>query len=279
MFVVSPFVVGAVTGYLGNRQHDIGPTKTLILVSGATALGGLALLGVALEGIVCLVLAAPLGFGMAWIGGALGRAIAVHARRTPRQTLSGVALLPLVFAVENFMSATTGLDTTETIVVNAPPERVWNAIVDMDPIDEPPALPFRLGIAYPLRGEIVGEGVGALRRGEFSTGIAIERITEWLPERKLAFVVVNDVPGMREISPYQHVHAPHVVGYFLTNSTSFELVPLPDSRTRIIERTSHELRLDPIFYWLPMARFVVHANNARVLRHIKRQSERDVRHP
>jgi hypothetical protein len=214
---------------------------------------------------------------LALVGGALGRAIALHTRRTPRQTLQGLALLPLVFAVENVTAATTTFDTTETIVVNAPPERAWKAIVNMAPLDEPPALPFRLGLAYPLRGEIVGEGVGALRRGAFSTGIAIERITEWVPERKLAFVVVSDVPAMREISPYQHVHAPHVAGYFLTAGTSFELVPLADSRTEIIERTSHALKLDPVFYWLPMARFVVHANNARVLAHIKGQSERDVR--
>jgi hypothetical protein len=275
MFMISPFVIGAITAWLGNRRRDIGAARTLTLLAGATGLGGLALVGVALEGIVCIVLAAPLGFVMAWIGGVLGRAIAVYTQRTPRQMLPAVAMLPLVFAVEAIMAPTTHFDTTETIVVHARPERVWNAIVHMDPLDEPPGLPFRLGIAYPLRGEIIGEGVGALRRGEFSTGTAIERITEWVPERKLAFVVESDIPGMREISPYPHVHAPHVAGYFLTDGTSFELSPLPDGGTRIIERTSHQLKLDPVFYWLPMTRFVVHANNARVLAHIKRQSERE----
>jgi len=34
----------------------------------------------------------------------------------------------------------------------------------MDTIDEPLALPFRLGVAYPLRGEVIGEGVGAVRQ-------------------------------------------------------------------------------------------------------------------
>ncbi len=274
MFVISPFVIGAVTAYLGNRRRDIGLAKNLSLVAGAAALGGIALLSFALEGIVCLILAAPLGLGVALIGGALGRAIALYTRRPPRQTLPALALLPLVFAVENVMSATTSFDTAETAVVNAPPEWVWKSIVNMDTIDEPPMLPFRLGIAYPLRGEVVGEGVGAIRRGEFSTGTAIERVTEWIPDRKLAFVVVSDVPGMRELSPYRHVHAPHVAGYFVTTETSFELLPLPDGRTEILERTSHKLKLDPIFYWLPMARFAVHMNNARVLAHIGRQAER-----
>ena len=98
-------------------------------------------------------------------------------------------------------------------------------------------------------------------------------MTEWVADRKLAFTVVNDVPAMRELSPYAHVHAPHVIGYFRTTLTSFELVSLSDDRTEIIERTSHQLRLDPVFYWLPLARWIVHENNARVLDHIRRQAE------
>jgi hypothetical protein len=144
----------------------------------------------------------------------------------------------------------------------------------METIQVPPPPPFRLGIAYPLGGEIIGDGVGAVRRGEFSTGIALERVTEWIPNRKLAFTVVEDVPAMRELSPYRQVHAPHVVGYFRTTSTSFELSERPNGRTEIIERTSHELRLDPVLYWLPMARWVVQKNNARVLVHVRQQAER-----
>ena len=77
---------------------------------------------------------------------------------------------------------------------------------------------------------------------------------------------------MRELSPYAHVHAPHVVGYFRTTNTSFELVRSA-SGTEVIERTSHELRLEPVLYWLPLARSIVAANNARVLRHLKREAE------
>jgi len=128
----------------------------------------------------------------------------------------------------------------------------------------------------PSGGEIIGEGVGATRRGEFYTGVALERVTEWLPNRKLAFVVVVDVPSMRELSLYRHVHAPHVTGYFTSTSTSFELVPRADGGTEIIERTAHELKLEPALHWLPMARWIVALNNARVLSHIRRQAERSV---
>lgn len=229
----------------------------------------------ALEGLVCIVLASPLGFGIALVGGLLGRAMALRSRRSTAQTLSMVAWLPLVFAAEAALNGVTSFDTEQRIEVAASPAAVWRAIVHMDTIDEELTLPFRLGVAYPVRGDIVGRGEGAQRFGEFSTGTAVERVTEWVPQRKLAFVVVTDVPAMRELSPYEHVHAPHVVGYFRTSYTSFELVPHGDNHTEIIERTAHELRLEPVLYWLPLVRWAVSQNNARVLAHIRHQAERN----
>lgn len=273
MFVVSPFMVGAMTAFFANRRAALDNGTTAKLVLFATVLGGAALIVAALEGAVCLVLAAPLGIGLALVGGLFGRAIALSTKRSPTQTLSGVALLPLIFALEAVLPPLTRFETIERVLVDAPPAAVWDAIVRMAPIDAPPALPFRLGVAYPLGGEIVGEGVGAERRGAFSTGTAIERVTQWETARKLAFAVVNDVPAMREFSPYPHLHTPHVIGYFRTTFTSFELVPHGQGRTEIVEHTAHELRLDPVFYWLPLARWIVHENNTRVLAHIKRQAE------
>jgi hypothetical protein len=73
-------------------------------------------------------------------------------------------------------------------------------------------------------------------------------VTEWIPNRKLAFVVVRDIPGMRELSPYENVHAPHIAGYFRTTCASFELIPRANGGTDIVERTWHELRIDPVPY-------------------------------
>jgi hypothetical protein len=274
IFVVSPFIIGVTTGYLANARRDLGGSRTAGLVAGAAALGGIALVVATLEGVVCIVMAAPLGLGAAVIGGLFGRALALQARRPPRQTLSALALLPAVFVLESILPPVTSFETHESIRVDAPPAAVFRSIVDMETIDEPPALPFRLGVAYPLGGEILGHGVGAVRFGRFSTGTARERVTEWIPDRKLAFVVLDDVPAMRELSPYRHVHAPHVLGYFRTTLTSFEVLPRGNGGSEIIERTVHELRLDPVFYWLPLARWVVHENNTRVLTHLRRLAER-----
>jgi hypothetical protein len=246
MFVVSPFVIGAVTGYLANRRGDIGGGATARLVFVGTTLGGIALIVAALEGAVCLVMASPLGLMVALLGGLFGRAAAVRTQGSAANALVGFALVPMVFASEQIFPGGTTFATEETIEVAAPPAAVWRAVVDMDEIATPPALPFRLGVAYPRRGIMVGEGVGATRLGVFSTGVARERVTAWEPGRLLAFAVLSEPPAMRELSPYDHVHAPHVVGYFRTLTTSFALAPLDGGRTRIVERTEHALDIDPL---------------------------------
>jgi uncharacterized membrane protein YhaH (DUF805 family) len=215
IFIAAPFVVGATAGYLANRNGDIGTLRTEQLAAAATALGGAALVVAALEGIICIVMASPLVLAVALMGGMFGRDVAVSSRRSSHQTLLSVTLLPLVFAVDTVTSATT-FDTTETILIGAPALVVRNAITHMDTLDAPLALPIRFGVAYPLGGKIEGEGVGATRFGQFSTGTAVEHITEWMTDRKLAFTVLKNVPAMHELSPYSEVHAPHVRGYFTT---------------------------------------------------------------
>jgi len=276
IFVVSPFMIGVTTGYFANRIADVGRFGTTKLVLGTLLLGGIALVLVALEGVVCLVLAAPLAIATALIGGLLGRAIAVNAKHPPGHALCGLALLPLVFTAERLLPAAISFETQSTIMVAAPPEALWDVLMRTDLAEEPVALPFRLGVAYPLRGEMLGEGVGAIRIGEFSTGTVLEQVTEWIPNRQLTFIMLTELPAMRELSPYAHVHAPHVTGYFRTTNTSFGLASLTSGHTEIIECTSHELRLGPVLYWLPLARWIVDQNNARVLAHIKRQAEKRV---
>jgi hypothetical protein len=273
MFVIAPLVIGATTAFLANRRGDIGGIRTFEAVVVALGLGSVGLVIGALEGFVCILLASPLALGAAWLGSALGRSAALSRKDSASNTfLSIVFLPPFVFASEDAFPANTQFATTETIEIAAQPHDVWLSIVRMDPIRAPLALPFRLGVAYPLGGDITGEGIGATRKGWFSTGVALERVSEWVPDRKITFLVVSDPPAMHEMSPYAHVNAPHVKGYFRTTFMSFEIVPIGSDRCRLIEHTGHELRLDPVLYWMPFARWIIHANNMRVLTHIRDQA-------
>jgi hypothetical protein len=205
--------------------------------------------------------------------GLLGRKVALSNAASPGGMASSVAVLPILFAVEAEVPAKLDLHTRQVVDIAAPPHAVWKALTDMEPMDPPSALTLRAGMAHPLSARIVGEGVGAVRVAQFSTGTAIERVTVWERGRRLAFTVTRDPPMMKEPSPHAHVHAVHLAGYFTTPKTSFQIVPLANGGSRLIERTEHVLRLDPAPYWMPMVKWVVRQNNARALAHIKRQAE------
>lgn len=272
LFVLTPFVVGVTTAYLANRKRLLTLGKTNLLVLGAAALGGFALMILALEGLACILLIAPLAALAAMAGGLIGRALAV-ARNGLDRPVMAVALLPAVFALEAAVPPEATFATDQAIEIAAPPEAVWSALASDSPIALPPGLVAAAGLAYPLRGELIGKGVGAERLGHFSTGAARERITQWEPGRRLAFTVLSQPPAMEEMSPYRRVHAPHVEGYFETGETRFELEPLAGGGTRLTARASHVLRLDPVPYWEPLARWAVRANTGRVLRDIKAKAE------
>ena len=272
LFVLTPFTVGVTTAYTVNRRVDVGLAETFRLVLAAAGLGSLALVLFALEGIMCILMAAPLGALAAMVGAGIGYSLARvgHSRGKP---LLCVALLPAAFALEAAIPPALAFTTAQSIEIAAPPSAVWRALTSDAPIAASPGLVGRAGLAYPTGARIATAGVGGERIGLFSTGAARERITQWAPGRRLAFAVVDQPPAREEMSPWRRVHAPHVEGYFETGETRFHLEPGAAGGTRLTIRASHLLRIDPVPYWEPLARWAVARNTGRVLADIKVKAE------
>jgi len=272
LFVMTPLLVGFTTAYLANRDVALPRGQTTLVVLAAAGLGTLALIMCALEGLVCVLLASPLGALVAGMGATFGKALAEIGHRRGKPLLC-VALLPCLFAFEAAVPPAIPINLRQSIDIDAPPAAVWRAVTSDSSLGPPPWAVAKAGFAYPISGRLIGMGVGAERLGVFSTGIARERVTEWTPGRRLSFALISQPPMMEEMSPYRRVHAPHVSGYFTTTRTSFTLSPMASGRTRLTIADSHLLRLDPALYWEPMARWAIAQNVNRVLRSIKRSAE------
>jgi len=272
LFVLTPFVVGITTGFLVNRQElqSMRATNSLVLL--AAALGCFGLIMFALEGLICLILASPLAAAVALAGGALGRR-AARIGKGPIGPVYCIALLPAMFAVDALYPPAITMMTDESLLIDASAAQVWQAVTSDEPIHEPATVVGRMGLAYPQRSHFSGRGVGAIRTGYFSTGEAREQITDWKEGRLLSFMVISQPPAMEEMSPYRQVHAPHVVGYFETGETQFEIQAVGERQTRLTIRAAHRLRIDPVIYWEPIARWAASSNTRRVLRDIKAKSE------
>jgi hypothetical protein len=272
VFVLAPFFVGMAAGFQLNRVSDAGAGYTFTVAMAGLALGSVSLAISAMEGLICIAMAAPLGVPPAFLGAWLGRTAALRTNPSRMNTFAGLLLLPFVFLAERAADDAAQFTLRSSVEIAAPVETAWSSLVDFAPIDETPPLAFRRGLAYPIDATLHDHGVGAARTGHFSTGAALERITDWVPNRTLAFEVLTEPPSMRELSPYGEIEPPHVHGFFSTRSTRFDLQPTATG-TRLTVESAHTLRLGPLPYWLPMARWAAGENHSRVLRHIAGRAE------
>ena len=279
LFLATPFVMGAVSGYWYNR-----PPATLQATMQMQCIAMLfvaaVLLLVAAEGALCLLMAAPIALAIGMMGAASGRALALERQSVAPPSLTGFLLLPLAATFEaKVLPLTDGPTLHEVrseVVIDAPVDVVWQNVVEFPPLPAPAEWMFRAGVAYPERATIKGAGVGAVRYCEFSTGPFVEPITRWEPNRRLSFNVDSQPRPLTELSPYAGITPPHLDGYLVSRRGEFRLVPLSPTRTRLEGSTWYQMHLEPASYWTMFGDAIIHRIHLRVLSHIKRTSERVV---
>ncbi len=192
VFFGIPVAMGALCGYVQNRGH--------LVSRGQTARSALVAVLLALEGAICIVMTLPLAFGMIAFGALMGRAIAQKFGAQTATWLMMLVVLPTSSGVEVWTGRSPEFQVVSSIEVDAPPEHVWPSVVGFSPIPPPSEWLFKTGIAYPVRATIEGEGVGAVRHCEFTTGAFVEPVTRWEPPSRLSFDVESQPPPMNAYS-------------------------------------------------------------------------------
>jgi uncharacterized membrane protein YhaH (DUF805 family) len=277
LFVALPFCLGLfsvlVYGYHEPRTYSSCIAVSLVPV----ALLGAVLLLVMIEGLICLLMAAPFALGLAAFGGMLGYAIQAGywlRKGTPATLMIVLLFTPAFQGVERLAKPQAETFEVRTAIeVNAPPEKVWNQVVAFAEIPPPKELLFRAGIAYPIRAEISGRGVGAVRHCVFSTGPFVEPIEVWDEPRLLQFGVTANPAPLNELSPYGNIQPPHLHGYFVSEKGQFLLTPLPGGRTRLEGTTWYHDTIWPAAYWHLWSDYIIHKIHMRVLEHIREAVE------
>ncbi len=277
LFVGLPFMLGLLA-VLVYGHHSRRNYPACLLVAWLTVLFvALALIALAIEGLVCVVMAAPMAVVLAAMGGSLGYLIQARPGRageTPAALLMLVAFVPGTMTVEAARPQASPVFAVRTAVeIAAAPEEVWQRVVAFSELPEPTDWLFKIGIAYPIRAEIHGQGVGAVRYCLFSTGAFIEPITVWDEPRRLRFSVAHNPAPMQEWSFYESVRPAHLEGFLLSEGGEFLLTPLPGGRVRLEGTTWYEHNLWPAFYWRWWGDWIIHRIHQRVLRHIKHAAE------
>jgi hypothetical protein len=279
LFVGLPFVLPMISvvlyGY--RRPRPLVDCLWLGMLWLAVTFG--AMLVVALEGMICLVMLLPMAIPVVLLGSAVGyliQARRVGATETGRLLLVLIAALPAMIGAEAVTHPEAPLYAVHTSVeVNVKPHRVWLHVIRFEPLPAPDDWTVRTGLAYPVRAEIEGQGVGAIRRCVFSTGPFIEPIEVWDEPRLLRFAVTSNPRPMRESNPFGEIHPPHLDGFLVAHRGEFRLTEIADGRTLLEGTTWYQHHLWPAAYWRLWSDAIIHRIHERVLEHIKRSAERE----
>ena len=277
LFVGLPFVMGFLS-VLIHTYHAPRTIASCILTAVITiGLAGAGLLAVAMEGAICLIMAAPIALILGIAGGVTGYLIQNTVwQRTKSTQLLCLALFVIPTAMEMEHAVPPPLPILQvrsSVIVDAPPEKVWKNVVTFSELPPPTETIFKLGIAYPVRAEIDGQGVGAVRRCNFSTGPFVEPIEVWDEPHLLKFSVTQNPEPMQEWTPYHKIHPPHLDGYLQSCGGQFRLIPLPGNRTLLEGTTWYYHHLWPADYWQLWSDEIIHTIHLRVLNHVKQLSE------
>lgn len=281
LFVGLPFCMGMgsvlLFGY--HRERKLLPCLGVACLS-VSLLGG-CLLAAAMEGVICLFMAAPIGLFLAGLGGLLGYSIQRRPEMSEGGGLNRAGLVGLVISLPALMgaeslaeAASPKYSVTSSVLINAPPQRVWPEVIEFHRMPPPTEWVFKAGVAYPIQARLDGRGVGAIRRCVFSTGPFVEPITCWDEPRRLAFSVTTNPDPMQEWTPYKELHPPHLNDTMVSEGGEFLLVDLGDGRTRLEGTTWYRHGLWPAFYWKLWSDQIIHTIHLRVLNFIKSEAER-----
>ena len=282
LFISLPFVMGYLAVLIYSRTQRVNFLDVIRLVSFSLLVAGVGITAIAVEGIICILMAAPLAWVIAYLGGLLAQAI--HGRQnapqvTPSTYAAVLVTLPLLLGVEHASPPPVPRFQVHTsIEIAAPPDVVWKRIIAFPPLPAATEWPFNFGIAYPIEARLSGEGLTADRACRFSTGSFKEPILVWEPGKHFAFAVAQEPLLMKETSPYKEIHVRHLEDHdFQAERADFVLVALPDGGTRLEGTSTYTNKMWPGEYWRLWTDAIVHRIHYRVFNHVKTLAEEDAR--
>lgn len=241
---------------------------TLLLVGAMLFLTGI-------EGMICIVMSAPIGIVLTILGSLL--AYFIKRKRKKDNVLTVIFVFVLTFPTMSYIDKKLPLNLSSvktSIIVEASIEKVWDNVVTFPKLQEPIDYLFKAGISYPIEATIEGQGKGAIRYCKFNTGDFIEPITTWNEPNELTFDVQQQPLPMKELSFYD-IDAPHLHDYFLSKKGQFKLTKISKNKTLLEGTTWYTHNIRPEFYWKIWSNYIIHKIHLRVLEHIKTNTEKN----
>ncbi len=274
LFILIPLLIGLISTSILGYKNAISTKQARQIGFLTLFILALCLLVFAIEGIICMVMAAPFALLLTWLGTVIGHSlISKNSKQSFNSVLFLIVLIPLVASREKKIIPSTK-PVVSKVLIDADVQTVWKNVIEFPVLSAPDELIFKVGISYPIESIIVGEGEGAIRYCKFNTGEFVEPITQWKENALLQFDVIEQPLPLREIS-FWDVNSPHLHDYFVSKKGQFKLTELENGLIELEGTTWYYHNIKPDFYWRIWSNYIIHKIHARVLDHIKEVSEKE----
>ena len=254
-----PIVVAAVSVYMAEISarrswfyyFKIGAAANVLFVLGTFL--------ILVEGLICVILAAPL---FAFIGGLGGLATGAVFRwtRWPRSTVYSLSMLPILLgALEPFGPMPTKVHSvSRTIPITAPAYRVWRQLLTTPQIvagEIDAAWMYRIGVPPPLSAQTDQRGTELVRHIVMGRAIHFDQVSDdWEPGRRVRWTYRFDEDSIPPGALDDHVR----IGgeYFDLIDTEYSIL---DTAVGSELRVQMRYRVSTNFNWYaaPVARLLI----------------------
>jgi hypothetical protein len=265
-FIGLPLLIGVLTTYLVRPQHGLGKTlkvTTVLLCVLSTLLG---------EGMICILMAAPIFYAVAAVGYGIVTALDKVVRpRKPGGLVALAFIVSVPFAAAKVTSSPQGIRNPRTMTVqnevfiNAPPAKVWNTLLHGQLVSSEFPLFLRLGFPLPTK---LDRGPGGVTRLTFDPGsepwpgtnVMVSREERDESRHRLTFVIQEDGTKLSR--------------WLTFRKSSFVILPAGARGCRLRQTTTFQQRMQPGLYWNPLQSFAMTQMHAYALTHIKRLAQK-----
>lgn len=216
------------------------------------------------EGVICLLIVSPLILVFVTLGALVGRFI--FRRKNNTLNVSVVGAIVLLFAADLLSDHEFVAKVSDTVIVNAPVEKVWPLVVEYKPIEAKENYwLFKIGMPSPVQSTVDGHQAGAGRKCIFSNGYVFdEKMIVYKPHEELTFDIVSQPRD------------PEIMGHIDIQRGQFILIDNGDGTTTLIGNSWYKLYVFPTTYFNAWAESITRNVHLRVMEHIKTLAEQGV---
>lgn len=262
-FIIVPTLMGIISAYFW-RDLEMKTSKK-IGWSALVAIIAIFLSAVILkEGAICLLIVSPLIIGFVLAGLAIGKSMFKRNNGLLKANVFGVLLI--LFVADNLSEHKQLNLVTDTIVINAPVEKVWPFVVEYDPIESKEDYwLFKIGMPSPVQSTVTEYKEGAGRKCIFSNGYVFdEKIVMYKPSKELTFDIIEQPSD------------PEIMGHIDIVRGQFILKDNGNGTTTLVGNSWYKLYVFPEWYFGIWSKSITRNVHLRVMKHIKLLSEKGV---